>query len=109
MQELNQTTNRFLVQVVTLTRFDYFARVGLDEKLPAIQMSQNILEAAQCFGEGQGVLIEEVVALSLELGVLLLLEDKDYVSSEGIRLHNTSKQLVMEQVPTPRVSFVLKF
>ena len=56
-----------------LTRLDNFARIGLDEQLPAVQMSQNILEATQGFGEGQCVLIEEVVALPLELGMLLLL------------------------------------
>lgn len=70
-----------------LTRLDDFARVGLDEQLPAVQMSQNILEATQGLGQGQGVLVEEVIALPLEFGVLLLLEDKDYVSSDGIRLH----------------------
>jgi hypothetical protein len=58
---------------VSLTRLDDFTRVGLDEQLPAVQMSKNILEATKGFSEGQGMLIEEVIALSLELGVLLLL------------------------------------
>jgi hypothetical protein len=74
-----------------LTRFDNFTRVGLDEQLPAVQMSKNILEAAERFSEGQGMLIEEVIALSLELGVLLLLKDEDYVSSDRIRLHNKQR------------------
>ena len=50
-------------------------------------MGQNKLEAAERFSQGQSVLIEEVLALSFELGMLLLLEDKDDVSRDSIRLH----------------------
>jgi hypothetical protein len=55
--------------------------------LSVIQVSQNKLEATKRLSEGQGVLVEEVITLSLELGMLLLLEHKNDVSSHSIRLH----------------------
>jgi hypothetical protein len=77
--------------LVPLTRLNNFTRVGLDEQLPAAQMSKNILEPAERFSEGQGMVIEEVIALYLEFGVLLMLKDKDYVSSDRIRLHKKQR------------------
>lgn len=96
-------------QKVTLTRLDNFTRVGFDEQLPAVQMSEHNLEATKGLGEGQGVLVEEVIALSLELGMLLLLKDEDYVASDGIRLYNTSKKLVktVDTDITPQLSTVV--
>jgi hypothetical protein len=75
------------------TRLHNFARVRFDQQLPVIQVSQNKLEATQRFSQGQCVLVEEVIALSLELGMLLLLENKDDISSGSIRLHTSTRQL----------------
>jgi hypothetical protein len=50
-------------------------------------VSENKLEATQRFSQGQCVLVEEVIALPLELGMLLLLENKDDISSDSVRLH----------------------
>jgi hypothetical protein len=69
------------------TRLDNFTRIRFDEQLSVIQVSQNKLEATKRLSEGQGVLVEEVITLSLELGMLLLLEHKNDVSSHSIRLH----------------------
>lgn len=70
-----------------LTRLDNFTGLGLDKQLPVVQVSENKLEATKGLSEVQGVLVEEVISLSLELGMLLLLEDEDNVSSDSIGLH----------------------
>ena len=49
-------------------------------------MGQDELEPTKSFSERYGMLIEEIIALSLELRVFLLLDDKYNVSSNSVRL-----------------------
>ena len=80
-----------------LTRLDNLPRVRLDEELPSIQMGQDEPEATKSLGETQSVFIEEVLTLSLELGMFFLLENKDYISSDCIRLHIETFKLSIPQ------------
>lgn len=49
-------------------------------------MCENKLEPTESLSQRQCVLIKKVITLSLELGVILLLEDEYNVSSDSIRL-----------------------
>ena len=49
-------------------------------------MSQDKLEPTESFCKREGVLDKEIISLSLELWVLLLLNDEHYISSDCIRL-----------------------
>jgi len=54
-------------------------------------MCQHKLEATKSLGKREGVLIEEVITLSLELGMILLLEHKNNVTCLCIRLPAQTK------------------
>ena len=57
-----------------------------DEELPAVQMRQYKLEAAERLHKGQRMFVEKVVTLPLKLRVFLLLQDKDNISCDSVRL-----------------------
>ena len=56
---------------------DHSAGGGLNDELAAVELLDDDLEAAEGLAEGEALLHAEVVALALEDGVLLLLEDDD--------------------------------
>lgn len=68
------------------TWLDDFPRVSFDEKLPAIQMGEYELKSTESFSEGQCVLHKQIITLSLELGVVLLSQNKHYIPSDSIWL-----------------------
>ena len=64
-------------------------------------MSQNKLEAAKSLSQGERVLIEQVIMLALEFWMLFLLQDKDNIPSNCVRLQskiqlNLHKQIVIQ-------------
>ena len=71
---------------MVLTRLDDFSGIGFDKKQSAIEMLDRSLEATQSLSQCQIVVHEKIFPLSLEPSVLLLLEDKHYVSRDRIRL-----------------------
>lgn len=56
-------------------------------------MCDSKLESTESFSEGEGVFHEEIISLSLELGMFFLLKDKDNISSDTIRLDSDKKQV----------------
>ena len=59
-------------------------------------MCKNKLEPTESLSQRQGVLIKEIIALSLEFGVILLLEDKYNVSSDSIRLQARKHSIILK-------------
>jgi hypothetical protein len=59
-------------------------------------MCKNKLEPAESLSQRQGVLIKEIIALSLEFGVILLLEDEYNVSGDSIRLQARKHSIILK-------------
>lgn len=80
-----------------ITRFNDLPMVRLDEKISAIQVGED--EGKESFGQRECVLYKEVFSFSLE-GVLFLLNDKHYISRDGVRLlptHKPKKEKIINQ------------
>ena len=69
-----------------LTWLNDLARVRFNKQLPVIQMCQHKLEATESLGKRKGMLVKDIITLSLELGMILLLEDENNVTCNCIRL-----------------------
>ena len=69
-----------------VTWLDNLPGTGFDEKLPFVQMGQDKLEPTEGFCKREGMLHKEIISLSLELWVLLLLNDEHDITSDCIRL-----------------------
>jgi hypothetical protein len=62
------------------TWLNYLPRACLDEKLSTIQMRQGEADTTQCFSQSQNVLHKQIITFPLELWVLLLLQNKYYIT-----------------------------
>ena len=85
-----------------VTWLDNLPGTGFDEKLPFVQMGQDKLEPTEGFCKREGMLHKEIISLSLELWVLLLLNDEHYITSDCIRLF--SKEYKVNR----RINIVIK-
>ena len=59
-------------------------------------MCKNKLEPTESLSQRQGVLIKEIIALSLEFGVILLLKDEYNVSGDSVRLHARKHSIIVK-------------
>lgn len=69
-----------VVDAIQLAGLDHLPRLALDVEGTAVHVRNDELEAAKGIGEGHGVVDEEVLAVTGEDRVLLLLQDNDDVA-----------------------------